>query len=510
MSKIKKVTFVEPKPPGYHVYSGIALPRLGLPLMGAMLKNKGIDVSIYCQDIQDVDYTDLLTSDMIGISTTTSTAPEGYKIAQLAKEAGIPVVVGGSHVTFLAEEALQHADYCVRGEGEYAMIELVDALDNGSGLASVAGLSYKVGNEIRHNPARPLVSDLDALPFPDLSLIKGHEKIRITPIATSRGCPFDCSFCSVTKMFGRGYRERSIASVVEEIEQLGPKSVFYYDDNFTADRERTKVLLDTLLSKGITPKWTAQARVDVVKDKELLKLMKRSNCSMLYIGFESVNPATLKEYNKRQSVEEIAESIRILHEYGIMTHGMFVFGAENDDAQSLRETLKFALKNNIDTTQFLILTPLPGTPYYDKMVSEDRLLTREWQLYDGQHVVYQPVKMSPYELQKETFKVMKRFYSLRECVKMLCGLETLKFTFKINLSILSGKWDWAKKQIYNRAWKCFYRAYGHKLIRRWEAANKDFGERVKALAERARALRAAKMTSPKKLIDVYQAKQDKG
>jgi radical SAM superfamily enzyme YgiQ (UPF0313 family) len=106
LSRIKKVTFVEPKPPGYHVYSGIALPRLGLPLMGAMLKNKGIDVSIYCQDIQDVDYDDLLSSDLIGISTTTSTAPEGYKIAQLAREAAIPVVVGGSHVTFLAEEAL--------------------------------------------------------------------------------------------------------------------------------------------------------------------------------------------------------------------------------------------------------------------------------------------------------------------------------------------------------------------------------------------------------------------
>ncbi|MHB9036140.1 MAG: B12-binding domain-containing radical SAM protein [Armatimonadota bacterium] len=499
MSKIRKVTFVEPKPPGYHVYSGIALPRLGLPLMGAMLKAKGIEVSIYCQDIQEVDFDDLLSSDLVGISTTTSTAPEGYRIAQRAREAGVPVVIGGSHVTFLADEALQHADYCVRSEGEYTMTELVDALDSGSGLSCVAGLSYRVGDEIRHNPERPLVRDLDALPFPDLSLIKSHEKIKITPVATSRGCPFDCNFCSVTKMFGRGCRQRSVESVVSELEWRDPRNVFFYDDNFTADRERTKRLLESMLSKGITPDWSAQARVDVVKDKELLKLMKRSNCYMLYLGFESVNPATLKEYNKRQNVEEIAESIRILHDHGIMAHGMFVFGAENDDADSLRGTLKFALKNSIDTVQFMILTPLPGTPYFDDMERDERLLTRDWTLYDGQHVVYQPGRMSPYELQKETFKAMKRFYSLRECVKMLCGLETLKFAARLNADILSGRWRSAKRELENRVWRWIYRAHGHRLIRRWEAANRDFGDRVKVLAERARKLRAAKVTSPEKV-----------
>jgi len=294
--------------------------------------------------------------------------------------------------------------------------------------------------------------------------------------------------------------------VIAELDLRGPSFVFFYDDNFTAHREGTKRLLETMLSRGITPNWSAQARVDVVKDRELLKLMKQSNCYMLYIGLESVNPATLAEYNKHQSVEEIAEAIRILHEYGIMTHGMFVFGAENDDTHSLRSSLEFALKNSISTIQFIILTPLPGTPYFHEMEREDRLLTRDWNLYDGQHVVYQPGKMSPYELQKETFKAMKRFYSLRECVKMLCGLETLKFAAKLNLNIMSGKWGWATRQLETRVRRWVYRAHGHRLIRRWEAANQDFGERVKALAEKARALRAAKMASPAKTTDVYQDK----
>lgn len=498
MSGISKVTLIEPQPPGYHVYSGLALPRLGLPLMGAMLRQRGIEVGIYCQSFHPVDWSDVLKSDLVGISTTTSTAPEAYRMAQRVRSAGIPVVVGGSHVTFLADEALEYADYCVRGEGEHTMMELVDAIDSGSGFAGIKGLSYRIGDEVRHNPDRGLVQDLDALPFPDLSLIKGADRIKITPVATSRGCPFDCSFCSVTKMFGRKCRERSIENVVSELEMRQPRKVFFYDDNFTADRERARTLLDKMLSRGITPPWTAQTRADVVRDRELLRLMKRTNCYILYIGFESVNPATLKEYNKRQSVDEIVESIRILHEHGIMTHGMFVFGAENDDVAGMRETVRFALRNSIDTLQFMILTPLPGTPYFAEMERSGRLLTRDWSLYDGQHVVYQPSKMSPFDLQKETFRAMKRFYSVRECAKMVFGMDFVRFAARLGANIVAGRWRYARRQLNARALKWFYRAHGHMLIRRWEAANKDFGERIKALAEKARALRPANPVAPRK------------
>jgi radical SAM superfamily enzyme YgiQ (UPF0313 family) len=498
MSKIKRVVLIEPKPPGYHVYSRIALPRLGLPLIGAMLKQRGIDVTIYCQDFQEIDYTDVMRADLVGISTTTSTAPEGYRIAQRVKEAGIPVVMGGSHVTFLPEESLQYADFCVRGEGEYTMLELIDAIESGSGYGSIAGLSYRIGDEIRHNPPRELVQDLDALPFPDLSLIKGHEKISLTPIATSRGCPFNCNFCSVIKMFGRGYRQRSVDSVIEELRYLRPDTVFFYDDNFAGNRDRAKQLLERMLSEGLTPYWTAQVRVDIARDRELLALMKRSNCYILYIGLESVNPATLREFNKRQSVEEIVEAVRIIHEHGIMIHGMFVFGAENDDVSTLRAAADFALRTGIDTVQFMILTPLPGTAYYDQMERDGRILTHEWYLYDGQHVVYQPAKMSPYELQKETFKAMRRFYSVYECIKMLAPPQFIRFMLKLNLNLLLGKWHDAKLQIRVASRRWFYRAYGHVLIKRWEAANKDFGEKIRVLAEKARALSSAKQTSAQK------------
>lgn len=499
MSKVKKVILIEPKSPTYHVYSRVALPRLGLPLLGTMLKQQGLEVRVYCEEFQELDYDDILSSDLVGISTTTSTAPSAYKIAQRAREAGVPTVVGGSHVSFMAEEALQYADFCVRGEGEYTFPELIEAIDSGSGFSEIKGLSYKIGDEARHNEDRGFVQDLDSLPFVDLSVLRGREKVKITPIATSRGCPFGCNFCSVIHMFGRKYRERSVENVVEEILYAKSNYIFFYDDNFAADAERTKLLLETMIRRGAAPAWSAQVRAEVAHDKELLRLMKRSNCCMVYMGLESVNPETLKEYNKRQSVDDIAEAVRAFRDHEILTHGMFVFGAENDDAQSLRGSLNFAIKNNIDTVQFMVLTPFPGTPYYDEMVEQGRLLTNEWHFYDGQHVVYHPNKMSPYELQKETIRSMKRFYSLSECAKMLLGVDFLKFAAKFNLNLLAGRWTSARRQLDARVMRWMYRTYGHFLLRRWEAANKDFGERIKALAEKAREVSKRRQPSPEKL-----------
>lgn len=488
--KVRKVTLIEPRAPGYHVYSRIALPRLGLLLLGAMLKERGCDVKVYCQEISSIDYDRVRSSDIVGISTTTSTAPEAYRIADIARAAGVPVMLGGSHVTFLPDEALEHADYCIRGEGEETLIELLDAIESGSEPVGIKGLSYRKGSEVVHNPDRGLICDLDRLPFPDFSLLQDRKKLSLVPVATSRGCPFGCNFCSVTRMFGRGYRFRSVENVIEELRQLqnsdvlSQSNVFFYDDNFTAHREHTKELLEKMISLGVTPKWTAQVRSDVVKDKELLDLMKRSNCYYVYIGFESVNPETLAEFDKGQNVEEIVESIRILHEHGIMIHGMFVLGAENDTQKTIRETVKFAIKHKIDTVQFMSLTPLPGTPYFNKMEDEGRLLTRDWSLYDGLHVVYSPNKMTPQELQKEVERASKRFYSIYQCFAMLVRPDS----FLLFLNLLIGRWRKAGTGIRMRFHGWFYRAYGHVLAKRVMKANKGFAEKISQLAESTRDL----------------------
>lgn len=487
MRRIRKVTLIEPRPPGFHVYSLFPLPRLGLPILGAILRNKGIDVSIYCQDFHPVDYDEVLSSDLVGISTTTSTAPEAYRIAARVRQAGIPVVFGGSHVTFSSNEALEHGDYCVRGEGEHTLAELVEALEShGDGLENIKGLSYKSGDEIIHNIDRGRVMDLDSLPFPDLSLIKGSERISISPILTSRGCPFDCSFCSVTGMFGRACRYRSIESVVDEMQTRDQKMTFFYDDNFVGDPRRTKALLELMMSKGMTKPWSAQIRADAVHDRELMRMFQQSNCWVVYVGFESADEETLKEYNKRETVEQMAEAVRVLHDYGIIVHGMFVLGAENDTAQSIRKTVKFAIKHQIDTVQFMTLTPLPGTVYYHELERQDRLLTKDWQFYDGHHVVYQPREISPYELQREAFRAMKCFYSIRECIRMLIGPDSVKFLAKLNLNLLKGKWKRARWEIERRARKWAYSAYGHILIRRVEKANREWTQALARVPQRIR------------------------
>ena len=482
---IKKITMIEAKPPGYHVYSRFSLPRLGLPIMGTLLASKGYEVTIICQDIKGIDYHAAFASDMAMISTITSTAPEAYQIADRFRYKKVPVVLGGPHVTFLPEEALAHADYVVRGEGEETVVELLEALERGYGLEHVAGLSYWDGENIRHNPDRPLLCDLDVLPAPDFSLIRGHEKICTTPIQTSRGCPFNCTFCSVTPMFGRRYRFRSTDRVMEEVERAHGGDIFFYDDNFAAHRGRSKELLRTMAENGIKSSWTAQARVDVVKDRELMDLMKTTRCSMLYIGFESINPATLAAYNKQQTVSEIKESIRILHQYGIHIHGMFVVGADTDDVQVLRDTADFAKQVRIDTLQLMMLTPLPGTVTYRQIEREGRLFSKDWSLYDGHHIVYEPMQMTPFELQTETFKAMKKFYSLRRALKYLC-------TFRFLIAL--------------------YRFYGRRLIKRWEASNWEFLDTLEAVWKKHQPRirkRARDIRRTKTVREVFPTKEDR-
>jgi len=425
-----KIRFIEPKAPGVNVYDQARLPRLGLPLIGRLLRDQGHDVRCYAEILAPVDWEDVYRADLVGISCTTSTAPAAYAMTDKLRQDGIPTVIGGPHVTFLPDEALEHCDFVVRGEGQETMLELTDALLRGGSLADIAGLSWRDESGIvHHNAPRPPCSPeaFAALPAPDLTLIHGYERMSTWPIMTQWGCPFQCDFCSVIQMFGRRVRQRPIESVLTELETYRPPGVFFYDDNFVVDKERTKRLLRAMIAQGLTPRWSAQVRAEVVYrskrtrevDHELLGLMRDSGCAMVYCGFESVNPETLQSYHKQQDVQTIAESIQLFHAYGIRVHGMFVLGADTDDVATIRQTVQFALQQQIDTVQFLMLTPLPGTPLFDRVEAEGRILSHDWSLYDGHHVLIYPARMSPYELQIETYRAMMRFYSYRQMLRVL-------------------------------------------------------------------------------------------
>jgi|Deesub1362A_J573_1020465.scaffolds.fasta_scaffold06766_3 radical SAM superfamily enzyme YgiQ (UPF0313 family) len=419
---MKNIYFIEPKSPGAHIFSKYPLPRLGSIILGTMLKARGYNVKVFIEDIAEPPIETFNDADLICISSITSTAPRAFMLADRFREKGVPVAIGGPHSSFLPEESLRHADYVIRGEGEDTMLELVDALEGKRSFASIRGLSYidEDGRPI-HNPDRGLVPDLDAAPIPDFDIVyKWKERAKIIPIATSRGCPFACKFCSVIQMFGRRYRFKSIPRVIEEIKSsIGGKDpfIFFVDDNFAANKNRTKELLLTILDSGLKFEWSAQVRTDVARDPELVRLMKESGCHTLYIGFESINPKTLSLYNKSQNVEDIENSIRLLKKYGIRIHGMFVFGSDTDDIPTIKNTVKFARKLDIDTIQFMMLTPLPGTPVFDEISREGRLIHTDWSKYDAHHAVFEPKLMTPIELHTETLKAMSKFYSWSSIIK---------------------------------------------------------------------------------------------
>jgi uncharacterized radical SAM superfamily protein len=281
-------------------------------------------------------------------------------------------------------------------------------------LNEIRGLSFRTAEGgIVHNPGRELIQDLDSGPIPDFSLVYNWNKAKVAPIATSRGCPFACRFCSVIPMFGRKYRFKSIERVISELKAVGAgvNHVFFIDDNFAANKERTKTLLRAMKENNIGIEWSAQVRTDVAKDPELVRLMEESGCFSVFVGFESINPNTLKLYNKGQIVDDIDNCIGLLKKHSINIHGMFVLGSDTDDIQTIRSTQKYAQKLDIDSIQFMMLTPLPGTPVFEEMKEQGRLLHTDWSKYDAHHAVFEPKLMTAYELHVETLRSMGRFYS---------------------------------------------------------------------------------------------------
>jgi radical SAM superfamily enzyme YgiQ (UPF0313 family) len=458
---LRKLVFVEPKSTHLHIYSRVCIPRLGSVLLATIMRAKGYDVRVYIEDIHAVDMTEVLSADLVAISAITSTAPQSYRLADTVRQAGRIAVLGGTHTSFLPDEGLAHADFVVRGEGEFAFQELVDAVQAGEGFEKIRNLSYLTGGQAVHNPERPKIPNLDVNPIPDYHLITGWKPGGVISVATSRGCPFSCTFCSVPGMYGHAFRTHSVERVLEELAlHKGNKYTFFADDIFTANKKRCKDLLRGMIQRDLAGRWGAQVRTETVDDPELLQLMRDSGCFNVYVGFESINQRTLKLFQKKQDLAKIERSIERFHDHGIRIHGMFVIGSDEDDVETIDATARFALKHDIDSIQFMILTPIPGSPDWDGLYAQgDKyVISRNWTLYDGHHAVHQPRRMSPYELQMSALTAMAKFYSwggiARKLVKRDLYYATIRFWGK---KMIRQWWkdddnrqhvDWLKSQLY--------------------------------------------------------------
>ncbi len=388
-----------------------------------MLRKKGYNVKIFDEKIAPVSINRVKGADLIGISISTVSALRGYELAyNIRKRLKIPVVIGGTHATLNTEEALKWANLVIRNEGEYTMLELVDAMNNGGKYDDILGLSYRDNGELYHNPQRPFIKDLDKLPYPNWNLVENMYRYLQTPInnfvyftQVTRGCPFNCSFCSVTPTFGKPLRFRSVENVIYELKSLPKqtqKLLFFYDDNLVANKRYTKELLSAMIENDCVPLgWHSQMRADASEDDELMDLMHRTKCRLATFGFESVNPETLKAIQKGQSVDLIERCVEKMHDKNILINGFFVLGSDEDNTKTIHETVQFALDKKIDFAAFMPLTPFPGTPFFEEI--KDRIFTKNWELYDVQHVVYYPKQMTPLELYMGCLDAYKSFYHPR-------------------------------------------------------------------------------------------------
>ena len=422
---MSKIIFIEPKAPNLHIFSKFPLPRLGTILLGTIARDEGWDAAVIVEERKEIDWDEIATADIVGISTITSTAPRAFAIADRVQKLGIPVILGGPHVSFLPDEALEHSDFLIRGEAEGVFPLFLETLKNNGDFSVVPNLSFKKNQTVIHNKITAEPTDMNMLPYPEFSIIQGKPKRiggkYIIPVQTSRGCPYNCSFCSVTGMFGRKYRFRSVEHIIGELRRYndGKNFVFFYDDNFGANRKRLIDLLDAMIAENFKFKWSTQVRADITKDEELIKKMRKSGCHTVFIGFESVNPASLKAMNKCQSVEGMEHAAQVFKRNKINVHGMFVVGVDDDNPDSVKASVKFAKRNWLSSVQFLILTPLPGTRCYNDLCKAGRITFKDWSLYDAHHVVFKPIKFSLADLQKAQMKAHEQFYSLYESIRRL-------------------------------------------------------------------------------------------
>jgi radical SAM superfamily enzyme YgiQ (UPF0313 family) len=392
-----RVSLISPRSPVTVVTkreTAIQFFRLSLTTVAALFP-PDTDIRIINDSLDEIDFDEKV--DMVGITTITSTAPRAYEIADRYRAKGIPVIMGGIHPTALPQEASLHADAVVIGEAEATMHRLLNDFNSGK------------LQKFYSSTERP---NLVNLPLPRKDLLSGNKFYReMDLVQTTRGCPYACDFCSVSDFFGRTYRTRPISDVIREVKQLRNRTIiFFVDDNIAGRPDYAKEFFKALIPLKI--RWFGQASIVIAKNKELLRLAAKSGCKALFVGFESLSAAGLKEVHKTVNrVQDYREGIKRIHDSGIGIIGAFIFGFDADNKGVFEDVVDFIERNKIEMASFSILTPLPGTRLYKRLDEEGRIFDRNWEKYTCGEVVFKPALMSVDQLQNGYYWARKRLSS---------------------------------------------------------------------------------------------------
>jgi radical SAM superfamily enzyme YgiQ (UPF0313 family) len=402
-----KVALISPKGPLYRYRSGIfrkslRYQPLTLTTLAALAPPElGIEFELFDEGIGEVPQD--LRADLVGMTVITGSSARAYRLARDFRHRGIKVVLGGPHVTLMPQEALEHADAICTGYAEESWPQLLRDFAQGTPRPHYAqDAGFKLTN----------------LPFPHRHLLDGRKFITQAVFEATRSCGHDCEFCVAPTAWGRKQFQKPIEHVTEDIRRVGARRIIFIDLNLISDRGYARRLFEALVPLNV--RWFGLATSLIGRDPALMELMARSGCAGLLIGFESVSRAGLDDMNKSFNDPALYRAlIDDLHRLGISIQGCFVFGNDSDDAEVFARTAQFVNEAGIDLPRFAILTPFPGTPLFKRLNGEGRILTRDWELYDGQHVVFQPRQMSVRELQAGHEGAWKAVYSRRAIFRRL-------------------------------------------------------------------------------------------
>lgn len=376
----------------------------------AALTPPDVEVFLYDDRVEAIPYD--IPTDLVAITVETFTARRAYEISEEYRRRGVPVIMGGMHVKLIPEEVSSHADAIYIGDAEFSWESVIE--DARAGRLKPL---YHGGVD---KPQAGVITRRD--------IFKGKGYLPIALLQFSRGCRYGCEFCATSVYFNRTHSTRNIKEVIAEIEAQDRKLLFFVDDNIVSNPEAAKRLFRELIPLKL--KWVSQASIDMTSDRELMDLMIRSGCLGHVVGFESITPESLKAMNKafNLSMNGYKDQLEVLRYHGLQTWAAFTLGHDYDTKDSIQRTLEFAIKNKFAFAAFNILMPYPGTPLYNRLKKQDRLLyDGNWWLhpeYRFSHSAFMPRNMSPDELSEACFQARTSFNGVGSIVSRAFDTRT--------------------------------------------------------------------------------------
>lgn len=378
------------------------VPPVALGILAA-LTPKHWQVKIIDENFAPFKYAD---ADLVGLTAFTSTAPRAYRIAQLYRQRGVPTVMGGIHASMLPEEALQYVDSVVIGEAEEVWPKVIADFEAGK-LQS----TYRGG-----------FPELKEMPIPRYDLFP---RGCIGAVQTTRGCPMNCEFCSVTAFNGNRYRHRPVEEVLDELERMPKRRVFFLDDNIVAqgtkNEERAIALFEGMIRRRLNKVWGSQAPMNFADNETVLECAARSGCVLVMLGVEAEEADALKEMNKTVNLTALKKSyehaFRRIHRHGIAIHGLFMYGLDVDTPDALRRRTDFIKTCGVDSAGISAVCPFPGTRLYARMQQEGRLrytdFPEDWAHYHFAEVTLRPKRMAAEVLEELMLEACRELYGRR-------------------------------------------------------------------------------------------------